>query len=36
VEPALTQAEGVFSGALGHINVEDLVVAARMLEKRSA
>jgi Rrf2 family transcriptional regulator, iron-sulfur cluster assembly transcription factor len=36
VEPALTQAEGVFSGALGHINVEDLVVAARSLEKRSA
>jgi Rrf2 family iron-sulfur cluster assembly transcriptional regulator len=29
VMPALAQAEGVFSGALGHINIEDLVVAAR-------
>ena len=36
VVPALTQAEGVFSGALGHINVEDLVVAARTLQKSSA
>jgi hypothetical protein len=26
----------VFSGALGHINVEDLVVAARTLHKSSA
>ena len=29
VMPALAQAEGVFSGALGHINIEDLVAAAR-------
>jgi Rrf2 family iron-sulfur cluster assembly transcriptional regulator len=29
VMPALAQAEGVFSGALGHINIEDLVTAAR-------
>jgi Rrf2 family protein len=29
VVPALTQAETVFSGALGHINIEDLVAAAR-------
>ncbi len=36
VVPALIQAEGVFSGALGHINVEDLVVAARTLHKSSA
>jgi Rrf2 family iron-sulfur cluster assembly transcriptional regulator len=36
VVPALTQAEGVFSGALGHINVEDLVVTARSLQKSSA
>jgi Rrf2 family iron-sulfur cluster assembly transcriptional regulator len=36
VMPALTQAEGVFSGALGHINVEDLVVAARTLHTASA
>ncbi len=35
VVPALTHAEGVFSGALGHINVEDLVVAARTLQKTS-
>jgi Rrf2 family protein len=35
VMPALTQAEGVFSGALGHINVEDLVVAARAMQKPS-
>jgi Rrf2 family transcriptional regulator, iron-sulfur cluster assembly transcription factor len=31
VVPALAQAEGVFSGALGHINIEDLVVTAREL-----
>jgi Rrf2 family iron-sulfur cluster assembly transcriptional regulator len=36
VVPALTQAEVVFSGALGHINVEDLVVTARTLQKPSA
>jgi Rrf2 family protein len=36
VEPALTQAEGVFSGALGHINIEDLVAAAREQQKPSA
>ena len=35
VVPALTQAEGVFSGALGHINVEDLVVAARSMQRPS-
>ena len=35
VMPALTQAEGVFSGALGHINVEDLVVTARAMQKPS-
>jgi len=35
VVPALTQAEGVFSGALGHINVEDLVVTARAMQKPS-
>jgi len=29
VVPALSQAEGVFSGALGHINIEDLAAAAR-------
>jgi Rrf2 family protein len=32
VVPALAQAEGVFSGALGHINIEDLVVTARELK----
>jgi Rrf2 family transcriptional regulator, iron-sulfur cluster assembly transcription factor len=36
VVPALTQAEGVFSGALGHINVEDLVAAARRQQNPSA
>jgi Rrf2 family protein len=36
VMPALTQAEGVFSGALGHINIEDLVAAARLQQNRSA
>ena len=29
VMPALAHAEGAFSGALGHINIEDLVAAAR-------
>src|ERR1700681_1088284 len=28
VMPALAQAEGVFSGALGHINIEDLAAGA--------
>jgi Rrf2 family protein len=32
VAPALAQAEGVFSDALGHINIEDLAGAARLLE----
>ncbi len=32
VMPALTQAEVVFSGALGHINFADLVAAARDAE----
>jgi Rrf2 family transcriptional regulator, iron-sulfur cluster assembly transcription factor len=36
VMPALAQAEGVFSGALGHINIEDLVVAAQTRQKLSA
>jgi Rrf2 family iron-sulfur cluster assembly transcriptional regulator len=36
VVPALTQAEVVFSGALGHINIEDLVVAAQTMQKPSA
>jgi Rrf2 family iron-sulfur cluster assembly transcriptional regulator len=36
VMPALTQAEVVFSGALGHINIEDLVAAARERQVRSA
>jgi Rrf2 family protein len=36
VAPALTQAEGVFSGALGHINIEDLMAAAREQQKASA
>jgi Rrf2 family transcriptional regulator, iron-sulfur cluster assembly transcription factor len=36
VVPALTQAEGVFSGALGHINIADLVAAAREQQKPSA
>jgi Rrf2 family iron-sulfur cluster assembly transcriptional regulator len=33
VVPALTQAETVFSGALGPINVEDLVATARQQQK---
>jgi Rrf2 family transcriptional regulator, iron-sulfur cluster assembly transcription factor len=36
VMPALTQAETVFSGALGHSNVEDLVTTAREQQKPSA
>ena len=36
VVPALTQAEVVFSGALGHINIEDLVVAAKQHQNPSA
>jgi Rrf2 family iron-sulfur cluster assembly transcriptional regulator len=36
VMPALTQAEVVFSGALGHINIEDLVAAARQHQSPSA
>jgi len=32
VIPALAQAEVVFSGALGHINIEDLAGAARLLK----
>jgi Rrf2 family transcriptional regulator, iron-sulfur cluster assembly transcription factor len=33
VMPALTQAEVVFSGALGHINIEDLALAAEVLQR---
>jgi Rrf2 family iron-sulfur cluster assembly transcriptional regulator len=36
VMPALAQAEGAFSGALGHINIEDLVAAAREQQNRAA
>jgi Rrf2 family transcriptional regulator, iron-sulfur cluster assembly transcription factor len=36
VMPALAQAEGVFSGALGHINIEDLVAAARHRQNPAA
>jgi len=36
VVPALTQAEGVFSGALGHINIEDLAAAAKQHQSLSA
>jgi Rrf2 family protein len=36
VVPALTQAEGAFSGALGHINIEDLVTAARQRQNSAA
>jgi Rrf2 family iron-sulfur cluster assembly transcriptional regulator len=36
VVPALTQAEVAFSGALGHINIADLVAAARERQKPSA
>jgi Rrf2 family transcriptional regulator, iron-sulfur cluster assembly transcription factor len=33
VMPALIQAEDVFSGALDHINIEDLVSAAETMQK---
>ena len=36
VMPALAQAEGAFSGALGHINIEDLVAAARHRQNNAA
>ncbi|HWF97291.1 MAG TPA: Rrf2 family transcriptional regulator [Xanthobacteraceae bacterium] len=36
VMPALTQAEVVFSGALGHINIEDLAAAAQTTQKSTA
>ena len=36
VMPALIQAEGVFSGALGHINIEDLVATAETMQKPMA
>jgi len=36
VMPALAQAEGAFSGALGHINIEDLVSAARHRQNSAA
>jgi Rrf2 family iron-sulfur cluster assembly transcriptional regulator len=36
VMPALAQAEGAFSGALGHINIEDLVAAARQRQNSAA
>jgi len=36
VMPALAHAEGVFSGALGHINIEDLVAAARHRQNNAA
>jgi Rrf2 family transcriptional regulator, iron-sulfur cluster assembly transcription factor len=36
VEPALTQAEVVFSGALGHINIEDLAATARERQNNAA
>ncbi len=36
VMPALTQAEVAFSGALGHINIEDLVAAAQTSQKPMA
>ena len=36
VKPALSQAEVVFSGALGHINIGDLVAAAREQQSPSA
>jgi hypothetical protein len=34
--PALIQAEVVFSGALGHINIEDLAAAAKQQQSLSA
>ena len=36
VMPALIQAEDVFSGALGHINIEDLVATAETMQKPMA
>lgn len=36
VMPALSQAEMVFSGALGHINIEDLASAAREQQNSAA
>ena len=36
VMPALAHAEGAFSGALGHINIEDLVAAARHRQNNAA
>src|SRR5579883_2442154 len=36
VVPALSQAEGVFSGALGHINIEDLANTARQQQSSAA
>jgi hypothetical protein len=36
VMPALAHAEGAFSGALGHINIEDLVAAARHRQNTAA
>jgi Rrf2 family transcriptional regulator, iron-sulfur cluster assembly transcription factor len=36
VMPALSHAEGVFSGALGHINIEDLVATARQRQNSAA
>ena len=36
VVPALTEAEVVFSGALGHINIEDLAAAAREQQENAA
>jgi Rrf2 family protein len=36
VMPALIQAEVVFSGALGHINIEDLATAAREQQNSAA
>ena len=36
VMPALAHAEGAFSGALGHINIEDLVSAARHRQNSAA
>jgi hypothetical protein len=33
VIPALAQAEVAFSGALSHINIEDLASAAQLLQK---
>lgn len=35
VMPAMAQAELAFSGALGHINIEDLVFAAQALQQKT-